>query len=291
MKYYFLLVYILFLSFSLNAQIEPIAQDSVFLLNGKIIVGKILNPGSKGSIQVQTPGNTIIYISESQVLKKSINTIPISNHLSKSKETVVHRVLIDDQFNFSVSAGMSLPSGSFSSSNSQYAGFAKTGSFFQASAWVRTRNQLFWSTQFLLVNNPFNKSEFSTIQETQLNVKVLTTIASPWRAIHLNSGITWTTELNDDFQLFIQAQIGLIRMKAPGIRFYTNNGFIYTLESVKGNGFTRSLGIGLVYHNRYSLSLSMLTSKLYIPYNNQTIYQPYRIFGFQLGYYLLRFSN
>jgi hypothetical protein len=285
--------FLLFASFLFNqiafSQDEPVVQDSVYLKNGNIITGRILNPEAEGNIQVRTSGNSVLYISESQIVRMAVKLPPESRSPVKSDKPH-QKTLIDDQFNFSIQGGLGIPGGEFGGNSGSYPGFAKPGGMFQASAWVRTKNQWFWSTQFAYARNSFNRDEFELYEEKNLNVNIFQINTGSWKAIHINTGLTWTTELNTDFQLFLQAQIGLIRIQTPEVRFFTTNGYLYTIDIVKGNGFTNSLAAGLVYKNRYSASLTMLSSKLYIPYPTLTVYQPYRIFGFQLGYYLLRLS-
>jgi hypothetical protein len=289
MRTSFLLLLFFLISLFGFSQDEPVVQDSVYLKNGNVIIGRILNPEAEGSIQVRTPGNSVLYISKSQIVRMAVNMPPESRSDVKS-EKPHQKTLIDDQFNFSIHGGIGIPGGEFGGNAGSYPGFAKPGGMLQASAWVRTKNQWFWSTQFAYAQNSFNEDEFAVYEESNLNVDIFQINTGAWKAIHINTGLTWTTELNSDFQLYLQAQIGLLRVQTPEVRFFANNGYLYTIDIVKGNGFTTSLAAGLVYKNRYSASLTMLSSKLYIPYPTLTVYQPYRIFGFQLGYYLLRLS-
>ena len=294
MKYLLFIIVFVFVGFAAVAQEETNLQDTVYLKNENVITGTVLNPGSEGSIQVRTKGNSIIYVSPTQIDHIALHNHYVAGKNQQSPDQVIQRKLIDDQFNFSVWGGLAAPGGSFGSSIGQYPGFAKTGWMMQAATWVRVKDQLFWSTQFAFARNAFNDTEFSLAQEAQSGLNVYNFYASNWDAVHINTGITWSTELNNDFQLFLHAHLGLIRLKTPEIRFYATNGqdvSLYMLDRVKANGISNDISVGLVYKNRYSASLSILNSRVIVPYNTQSALQPYRIFGLQLGYYILRLSN
>jgi hypothetical protein len=129
---------------------------------------------------------------------------------------------------------------------------------------------------------------------TQLQAEVTFTQISSWDAIHLNSGITWNSEVDGDFQLFAEAHLGLIRVKSPSYLFNTReiNGTTvsistYSLQSEISNALSVSLGAGILYKNTLALSLTMINSRLNFNYGSETLFQPYRIFGLQLGYFIL----
>ena len=204
MKYLLFIIVFVFVGFAAVAQEETNLQDTVYLKNENVITGTVLNPSSEGSIQVRTNGNSIIYVSPTQIDHIALHTHYVAGKNQQSPDQVIQRKLIDDQFNFSVWGGLAAPGGSFGSSIGQYPGFAKTGWMMQAATWVRVKDQLFWSTQFAFVRNAFNDTEFSLAQEAQSGLNVYNFYASNWDAVHINTGITWSTELNNDFQLFLQ---------------------------------------------------------------------------------------
>ncbi len=104
--------------------------------------------------------------------------------------------------------------------------------------------------------------------------------------------------INSDFQWFTEAHLGLIRAKSPSYLFSTRdiNGSTvsitsYSLNSETANALSISLGAGIIYKNIFALSLTMLNSRLNFNYGTETLFQPYRIFGFQMGYFILHKKN
>ena len=100
--------------------------------------------------------------------------------------------------------------------------------------------------------------------------------------------------MDADFQLFAEAHLGLIRLKSPSYLFTTReiNGSTvtitsYSLNSETANALAISLGAGIIYKNTLALSLTMLNSRLNFNYETETLFQPYRVFGLQLGYFIM----
>lgn len=288
-------IFLTFLQFCINAQeTNESIRDSVFLKNGNIISGVVLNPGSDNNIQIRTGGSSILYVSQSQIEKIIIhNTAPIksskSSYLNSEFET-----LDNDKYTISVYGGLAATAGTFASVNQQYSGFAKTGWMLQASGSVRLKENVFGSSNVAYSSNAFKEKSFAQLMSTQLQAEVTFTQISSWDAIHLNSGITWNSEVNGDFQLFAEAHLGLIRVKSPSYLFNTReiNGTTvsistYSLQSEISNALSVSLGAGILYKNTLALSLTMINSRLNFNYGSETLFQPYRIFGLQLGYFIL----
>lgn len=284
-----------FLQLFINAQeTDELIRDSVFLKNGNIISGVVLNPGSDNNIQIRAGGSSILYVSQSQIEKIIIhNAAPIksskSSYLNSEFET-----LDNDKFNISIYGGLAITAGSFASVNQQYSGFAKSGWMLQATGSVRLKENVFWSSNLAYSSNAFKETSFAQLMSTQLQAEVTFTQISSWDAIHLNSGITWNSEINYDFQVFAEAHLGLVRVKSPSYLFNTRevdgiNVLIstYTLQSEISNALSISLGAGIIYKNTFALSLTMINSRLNFNYGSETLFQPYRIFGLQLGYFIL----
>ena len=94
--------------------------------------------------------------------------------------------------------------------------------------------------------------------------------------------------------MFAEAHLGLIRAKSPSYLFNTreingSNVIItsYSLNSETANALAISLGAGIIYKNTFALSLTMLNSRLNFKYGTDTLFQPYRLFGLQMGYFIL----
>ena len=283
------------LQLSINAQeTEESIRDSVYLKNGNIISGTILNPDSENNIQIRTGGSSILYVSQSQIERVAIHTKTTLNSKYSVNSNMGYESLDDDQYLFSVWGGLAAPGGTFASVNQQYSGFAKAGWMLQASGSLRVKENVFWSSNIAYSSNVFKEVSFAQLMSSQLQAEVTFTQISSWDAFHLNSGITWNSEIDGDFQLFAEAHLGLIRAKSPSYLFTTreingSNVIItsYSLNSETANALAISLGAGIIYKNTFALSLTMLNSRLNFKYGTDTLFQPYRVFGLQLGYFIL----
>jgi hypothetical protein len=283
------------LQFSINAQeTDESMRDSVFLKNGNIISGTVLNPGSESNIQVRTGGSSVLYVSQSQIERIAIHTkAPIFSKNSENSNSVFES-LDNDKYFLSVWGGLAAPGGTFASVNQQYSGFAKAGWMLQANGGVRVKENVFWSSNIAYSSNAFKEASFAQLMSNQLQAEVTFIQISSWDAFHINSGITWNSELDSDFQLFAEAHLGLTRVKSPSYLSTTReiNGSIVTITTYSSNSETAnalaiSLGAGIIYKNQFALSLTMLNSRLNFDYGMETLFQPYRVFGLQMGYFIL----
>lgn len=283
------------LQLSVNAQeADESIRDSVFLKNGNIISGTVLNPGSENNIQIRTGGSSVLYVSQSQIERIAIHTKAPINSKNSVNSNSVFESLDNDQYFLSFWGGLAAPIGTFASVNQQYSGFAKAGWMLQASGSLRVKENVFWSSNIAYSSNGFKENSFAQLTSNQLNAEVTFTQISSWDAFHINSGITWNSELDSDFQLFAEAHLGLIRAKSPSYLFTTReiNGSIvtitsYSLNSEISNALAISLGAGIIYKNKLALGLTMLNSRLNFDYGTETLFQPYRLFGLQMGYFIL----
>ena len=288
-------IFLTLLQLSIYAQeTEESIRDSVFLKNGNIISGTILNPGSESNIQIRTGGSSVLYVSQSQINRIAIHTKTPTYSKYSGNSNMEFPSLDNDQYFLSVWGGLAAPGGTFASVNQQYSGFAKAGWMLQASGGVRVKENVFWSSNIAYSSNAFKEVSFAQLMSSQLQAEVTFTQISSWDAFHINSGITWNSELDNDFQLFAEAHLGLIRAKSPSYLFNTreingSNVIItsYSLNSETANALAISLGAGIIYKNTFALSLTMLNSRLNFKYGTDTLFQPYRVFGLQLGYFIL----
>lgn len=289
------ILFISLLQLSINAQeLEESIRDSVFLKNGNIISGTVLNPGSENNIQIRTGGSSILYVSQSQINRIAIHTKAPVNSINSDNSSFGYESLDDNKYFFSVWGGLAAPSGTFASVDQQYSGFAKAGWMLQASGSLRLKENVFWSSNIAYSSNAFKEKSFAQLISNQLQTEVTFTQISSWDAFHINSGITWNSEIDGNFQLFADAHLGLIRVKSPSYLFTTreingSNIFItsYSLNSETANALAISLGAGILYKNTFALSLTMINSRLNFNYGTDTLFQPYRLFGLQLGYFIL----
>jgi hypothetical protein len=244
-------VFLTLLQLSVYAQeADESIRDSVFLKNGNIISGTVLNPGSDNNIQVRTGGSSVLYVSQSQIERIAIHTKPPLYSKNSMNSNSGFESLDNDQYFLSVWGGLAAPVGTFASVNQQYSGFAKAGWMLQASGSLRVKENVFWSSNIAYSSNAFKEKSFA--QSKQAEVTFIQ--VSSWNALHLNSGITWNSEMDADFQLFAEVHLGLTRAKSPSFLYTTReiNGSSVTitsfsLNSETANALAISLGVGIIY--------------------------------------------
>jgi hypothetical protein len=281
------------------AQYDDFDQDTVYMKSGKIIVGKIVNPTAEGSIQVRKNSSTNIYVMPSQIERMAIHSESEQAYGPQNKPSEPQPSLYfleDDRFNFHVSAGLAFPTGSFTGNSGDYPGYAKRGWTTQASASLRVKERTFWTTQITFTKNAFDEFQYAKAVVSQSSgTNFLNMNGSPWKVLNVSTGATWLTDVDNDFYLFFQVQLGIQSISTPELRYTVielpSTYGIYSLDKVKANAISNSLAAGVVYQGKYSLSLSMNSSRMFINYDNQTVFQPYRVFGLQAGYYLFHYQR
>ena len=193
-------LFLTLLQLTVNAQeADESIRDSVFLKNGNIISGTILNPGSENNIQIRTGGSSVLYVSQSQIERIAIHTKAPTYSKNSVNSNSVFESLDNDKYFLSVWGGLAAPGGTFASVNQQYSGFAKAGWMLQASGSLRVKENVFWSSNIAYSSNGFKEESFAQSRQEEVTFIQV----SSWDALHVNSGITWNSEVDANFQLFV----------------------------------------------------------------------------------------
>jgi len=156
---FLLLVYLSVTSLTAFAQSQ--LRDVVYLKNGSIIKGVILEQIPNQSVKIQTSDGSIFVYNSSEVEKitREAESGPTPDPKTQTPTPPPPATAKQSRDQHSIMFGLSLPTGDFGSTSSQYAGYAKTG-FSLGMEYTHTIGNAFvWPTSVMFSMNPTNEAE------------------------------------------------------------------------------------------------------------------------------------
>jgi hypothetical protein len=244
----------LFIS-GLQAQIsEP---DTLYLRDGTILSGTIMNPDSEGSIRIKNEGGLTLYVAQERIDRMAVHSPRNPSGFAKESGPPL---ISEERIVFGARAGMALPFGDFASTLSAFPGFARTGWTAEGDVWIRVLPQLFWSTKAAYTLNAMKTDAFVEQFEFANQVFVTNGVTGRWSGWHFLTGLSSVRPLDKRFSYFFQGHIGFSRFRSPSINLFTTEPALYFLETTPGAGVTISFGAGIHILERYSVSLHFLSS-------------------------------
>ena len=297
MRFAATLTFILLLSGLVSAQ-ETI-KDTVYLNDGSYIEGLVLNPGSEGSIQVQTEDGAILFLQNARVLKIALHA-PRPPKETQGQDRYQYGNQVSKPSFFKIDAGSAFPIGEMAGSNSYYAGFAKPGFMASLHVWRPVSASSFWNINLayttLPVKEEAQKSVFQEYfqQQQGSSVRITEFSAGRWNSLKLGVGFTFKVKLHDELQAYIQPEIGIIRLVSPEYDITLENSVTeqgYVFPSYVGRGIFTSLNAGLIYKNRFTFQLGGMRSRanIQIPVGSsgqtQSVVQPFSAITASVGFF------
>jgi len=238
MKRFAILLLVCLCCTSLTALAQPQAKDVVYLKNGSVIKGEILEQIPNQSVKIQTSDGSIFVYPASEVEKITREEGPGSETVSASPTAAPPPPASAKQSldHFSLMLGLSLPLGDFASTSSQYAGFAKTG-YSLGMDYTRTISNAFvWPTSVMFSMNPTNEEE---LYRQLGSPPGLTLTVSPTYTLWPLTGPGFqVSQPGVSFQGAVQ--VGLLIGRCPGIKM-TYAGSLSEQPSAGATSFAYSL--------------------------------------------------
>lgn len=279
---------LVFLVFFLFGNIGIFAQntvrDTLFLKNGSVLVGYIINPDDPESVRIKTDGGATLYVNTIRIEKMFLEQ-PRPVIENQASQITQAPTIADDRLAFLVNGGMALPISEFASVQGAAAG---VGYSFQAAAWIKVSDNLKWSNRVSYVNNGLRKEEFRNAQSVANGVNFVNGIFGKWTSWNFQTGLSSIRSLDSDFQLIFEGHLGFSRFQSPQISLFTDQNIEYRLDKTKGAGFNSGLSVSIVYQNKYQVGLELLRSNPMFTFNSpgqsSTIIQPYRVVSLKIGY-------
>ncbi|MEX1188268.1 MAG: hypothetical protein WED33_03355 [Bacteroidia bacterium] len=256
--------------------------DSLFLTDGTVLTGRILNPESNSTIRIRNQGGAILYINESRISRMV---------LSEFREAQAPNVegppaFQEDKIAIAMQFGTAIPFGDFSSVTSPSGGFASIGWYGQMSLWVKIAEHLYWSNRLTYTRNSINEPGFERLNSNLIGVEFTKGLYTPWVGWHFQTGLSYLYKLDNDLSFYFEGHLGFSRFTSPRVILFTNDLQVFRLESVVGAGFNSSIGASVIYKERYTLSLNLIRSNplfVFSGMQSSTIVQPFRVVSLGVG--------
>jgi len=238
---------------------QTTTKDVVYLKNGSIIKGIIIEMIPDQTIKIQTADGSVFVYNMSDVEK-------VSKEVATTSEptTVYERSEEGSGASFSIFGGVAIPSGEFSK---EEGGNAKTG--FLAGMQFVTGGTVGW-----LINGSFSQNK--TEIPTSLSSMGISGEAGNWNSILLLTGIKIGTNNSSGTNFFIAPLIGALFGKSPEINLtFTStipvwNGYyyedqIFTMRATQSSASSTALAYGataeLTIGKHLSLGARYIASK------------------------------
>ncbi|MEZ5173896.1 MAG: hypothetical protein R2850_10415 [Bacteroidia bacterium] len=255
----FILLFNLSLCSGLFAQTE--AQDTLYLKDGSILTGYIVNPAGNGTIRIRNNGGLVMYVAAEKISKMAVHATRIEKQgTSESRPPQ----LAEERIAFGLRAGAALPFSYFSAIAGSNAGFAKPGWTAEADIWIRISPQLYWNTKVAHTSNPFKIKAFAREFEDYYNVTVTNSFAGKWLGWHFLTGLSSTRVIDERFSYFFQ-EIWIFKISKPAININAvdaTNYYISSRQSSSGAGISVSFAAGLRFLEKYTISISLIKARI-----------------------------
>jgi hypothetical protein len=284
MKIYFAFL-VLLISSSLTVLGQTNEQDTLFLKDGSLLVGEIINPDDPQSIRIRTKGGATLYVNTSRVEKMYLIQ-PRPESPKQSQNTSQPPTIADDRFAFNGSLGLALPTGEFNLPQGAAAGL---GYIVTAAMQIRIAESLMWSNRVMYAKNGLREKQLASVNSQYFGVNIINGIYGTWSSWNFQTGLSSIRELDDDFQLVFEGHIGISRIRSPQIILIVDQPpFVLRSDIAKGAGFNTGLDASLIYKNKYQFGIGILRSNPIFTFTSQgqtsTLIQPYRLLTIKFGY-------
>jgi hypothetical protein len=232
-------------------------RDIVYLKNGSIVKGTIVELIPDKTVKIETSdGSLFVFnLSEVEKIEKEQATEP-GNH-EKGSQISARRSGPAREFqkknSVTISAGVSLPVGDFSSSSTEGAGAAQTGFAFGVDGSVGVAPELAWMTS---LNFSFNSMDVGSASSALTDISIN---AGSWSSVWLLTGLKAGGPVGPNVEFSGFGQVGLVIASIPEIHVYSSTA-TFTENSATATAFGYSVGTGLTF-GHVGLTLRYLHSE------------------------------
>ena len=259
MKQLFLVLSMLFLLLILLADMafsQNQKKDVVYLKNGSVIRGEIIEQIPNKSIKIQTSDrNIFVYdFTEIEKITKELSSAPQARPLQSTSEQTHSNKGI-----FCILGGVSLPSGDFAgTTNSNKESFAKTGYTFALEYFMPLSDPFIWLTSLTYSSNSIDGEAFRRDAGLSSNVSVnfgSNTLLFPM------TGFGAQAHIGTNVVIYSAFQVGLLLGFEPDMSMSYNSQIIFNQGSVNGSAFAYGLSAGIQIGDNFRVSAKYLTGK------------------------------
>ena len=237
-----------------STPVDTLRRDAVYLKNGSIVRGTVVELVPDSVVKVLTADSSVFVFAKtevSQIAKESIprRAFPVGVQ-DKRSGTPSSDEVGERRVRFMLSAGMGFPAGVFGEKSGSTAGGATSGFALGADVAYKTRSGIEWLTSLYLSFQPFDESALQLAPGVQVD-------AGSWTLIWPMTGVRVSSNTSQDVSLFVLGQVGVLIGSSPEITATIQNMSI-SQPSSNANSVAFDLGCGIVYQQRYMMSLRYL---------------------------------
>ena len=300
MKNYFSFILLLLSYGFVSAQTAE--KDTVFLNDGTFMEGVVLNPGSEGSIQVQSEDGAIIFVQNSRISRIALHTprLEKKQQPSSSNNQRFQQNYTKPRSFFRLDAGVGLPLGNFASTSTTYAGFAQPGLSLSVHLWKPLSAKSYWNVNAEFISMSVAKSPLQNYFQSLLDqqygtnqARISQFTASSWKSISLGIGYTHLFNTLPEGNFFIQPEIGIMHLSSPEYMITVTGNYYGTNNSPSnsGTGIYAGVNAGFIYKSRFTFQLGFNHTRakmVYVASNGapQMYIQPYSTLTVSVGVFL-----
>jgi len=223
-------------------------RDVVYLKNGSVIKGVIIEQTSNISLKIQTYDGSIYFYSFSDIEKIEKETR--QQHQQRNSEATPAKGT------FSLFAGVAVPMGEFGSENIVSGGFAETGYSFGVDYKWPINNSSFCLINGSIAHNGVNEEALSRSSGVPSDVSI---DVGSWLSGFALTGIGFKAPVSRDLDLYGAVEIGALGVRSPNIKL-SYLGTAYTLPSDDAGGFAYGFSGG-VQTKKFNLRIMLLSGE------------------------------
>ncbi len=262
MKKFFVVLPILFLLLILFANLafsQDQTRDVVYLKNGSVIKGEIIEQIPNESIKIQTSdGNIFIYnfLDIEKMTKDTVETQSTGKiGMTSSSETE------EWKGGFVLSGGIAFPVGSFGgTSDLNTDGYAKIGYSFSAEYDLPVNKILFGLASLTFSSNSFDNKSFTQAQQSQGMPSSATLNTGSWYSLTPMVGLGAQSQFSPALVGYVSVQLGLMVGWFPSMSASYEGQTIDIADVTSGTGFAWGASAGIQINKKFIVSLKLIAS-------------------------------
>jgi hypothetical protein len=226
-------------------------EDVIFLKNGSVIRGQIVEMIPDSLIKIGTRDGNILVFKMAEIARMTKENRTLSRQDEISGAPSVTEGLGS---HFTLSGGLAIPVGEFASATD---GGAKMGYTGAAEYELRVSEHVGWVLQFNFTYNPIDEEAMRSSLGMPSSLSVSTT---PWIIYAPESGVKFTFAASPAFSVYFIGALGAAFGKSPELTVSGPGGSIKQ-NSGTGTAFLFSFSAGFVFGNSFRVGARYMSAK------------------------------
>ncbi len=252
---------------SQDTQTQRQMKDVLYLKNGSVIKGTILELQPEKSVRIRTSDGSVFVFEMAQVEKivKEEDTAPVkTTPLKLTTPTTPVAAEASRSTQFLINGGISLPVGPFSKTGDPEAGAAKSGYAVAAELVIPFGDAIHIEFAGQYGANGVNTDEIKSMIESSFPGITVAVDAKRWTCIYALGGIGFGTNSGTGTEFDVTPLIGVLFGSTPQITAtvnYLGTSSTSTQESINGSGLAYGGSVRLILGYNFTIGARYLASK------------------------------